>query len=147
MARHTYSPKLKAHVVLEVLTGEKTPAQVAKAYGVHPNSVQLWKRRFLERAPEIFSEAATVQECERRIRSSSSWWARRRWRSRSKKLLGPERLTTQEKVALVRTVADRHGLQPALEVLGLPRSTWYYHTRRTATAGRRPSCERRTGIG
>ena len=69
MARHTYSPKLKAQVVLEVLIGEKTPAQVAKAYGVHPNSVQLWKRRFLERAPEIFSEKATVQEYERRIRT------------------------------------------------------------------------------
>lgn len=68
MARHTYSPKLKAQVVLEVLSGEKTPAHVAKAYRVHPNSVQLWKRRFLERAPEIFSEAATVQEYERRIR-------------------------------------------------------------------------------
>ncbi len=69
MARRTYSPKLKAQVVLEVLSGgEKTLGQVARAYGVHSNSVQLWKRRFLERAPEIFSEAATVREYERRIR-------------------------------------------------------------------------------
>lgn len=67
MVRRRYSPKLKAQVVLEVLTGEKTPGQVARAYGVHPNSVELWKRRFLERAPEIFSEAATVREYERRI--------------------------------------------------------------------------------
>ncbi|WP_420634166.1 hypothetical protein [Candidatus Palauibacter sp.] len=36
--------------------GGKTPGQVAKAYGVHPNSVQLWKRRFVERAPEVFAE-------------------------------------------------------------------------------------------
>jgi transposase-like protein len=68
MAQRRYSPKLKAQVVLEVLTGAKTPGQVARAYGVHPNSVQLWKRRFLERAPEIFSEEATVREYERRIR-------------------------------------------------------------------------------
>ena len=53
MAQHTYSPTLEAQVLLEVLTGEKAPGQVAKAYGVHPNSVGLWKRRFLERAPEI----------------------------------------------------------------------------------------------
>ena len=39
MARRRYTPKLKAQVVLEVLSGEKTPGQVAKAYGVHPNSV------------------------------------------------------------------------------------------------------------
>ena len=43
-------------------------------------------------------------------------------------------MTTKAKVALVRTVRDRYGLQPALEVLGLPRSTWYYHTRRRTYA-------------
>ena len=42
MARRRYTPKLKAQVVLEVLEGDKTPGQVAKAYGVHPNSVGLW---------------------------------------------------------------------------------------------------------
>ena len=50
------------------LAGDKTPGQVAKAYGVHPNSVGLWKRRFVERAPEIFADEATVNEYERRIR-------------------------------------------------------------------------------
>ncbi len=34
-----YSPKLKFQVVLEVLSVDKTVAQVAKAYDVHPNSV------------------------------------------------------------------------------------------------------------
>jgi transposase len=66
-SRRLYSPKLKAQVALEVLSGERTPAQVAKAYGVHANSVGLWKRQFLERAPEIFSRDTTVQEYERRI--------------------------------------------------------------------------------
>ena len=50
MARRRYTPKLKAQVVLEVLEGDKTPGQVAKAYGVHPNSVGLWKRRFIATA-------------------------------------------------------------------------------------------------
>ena len=50
------------------LTGGKTPGQVAKAYGVHPNSVQLWKRRFVERAPEVFAGDTAVNEYERRIR-------------------------------------------------------------------------------
>ncbi|MXW56700.1 MAG: transposase [Gemmatimonadales bacterium] len=40
IARRRYTPKLKAQVVLEVLSGEKAPGQVAKAYGVHPNSVR-----------------------------------------------------------------------------------------------------------
>ncbi len=68
MARRRYTPKLKAQVVLEVLGGEKTPGQVAKAYGVHPNSVQLWRRRFVDRAPEVFARETTVKEYERRTR-------------------------------------------------------------------------------
>ena len=45
MARPRYTPKLKGQVVLEVLAGGRTPGQLAKVYGVHPNSVGLWKRR------------------------------------------------------------------------------------------------------
>ena len=67
MARRLYSPKLKFQVVLEALTGEKTPGQIARQYGVHPNSVGLWKRVFLERGPELFARDNTVQEYERRI--------------------------------------------------------------------------------
>ena len=67
-------------MVLEVLGGEKTPGQVAKAYGVHPNSVGLWKRHFVERAPEIFAQDTAVNEYERRIRDLGSCWARKRWR-------------------------------------------------------------------
>lgn len=65
--RRRYSPKLKFQVVLEALTGEKTPGQIAKAYDVHPNSVGLWKKAFVERGPEVFAKNATVREYERRI--------------------------------------------------------------------------------
>ena len=62
-----YSPKFKFHVVLEVLTGDKTNAQVTKAYGVHPNSVSVWKQTLLEKGPEIFAQNGTVAQYERRI--------------------------------------------------------------------------------
>jgi len=68
MAKKRYSPKVKFQVVLEALTGEKTPGQIAKQYGIHPNSVGLWKKEFLERGAELFSEDGTVQEYERQIR-------------------------------------------------------------------------------
>lgn len=62
-----YSPKLKFQVVLELLEGNKTVAQVAKAYGIHPNTASGWKRDFLEKGPEIFAQDGTVAEYERRI--------------------------------------------------------------------------------
>jgi transposase-like protein len=65
--RRAYTPKLKFQVVLEALTGERSPGQIAKAYGVHANSIGLWKKSFLERGPEIFSRDNAVEQYERRI--------------------------------------------------------------------------------
>jgi transposase-like protein len=52
---------------MEVLSGDKSSAQVAKAYGVHPNTVNAWKQTLLEKGPEIFAQDSTVAEYERRI--------------------------------------------------------------------------------
>ncbi len=62
-----YPPKLKFQVVLELLNGNKTPSQVARAYNVHPNSAGLWRRAFLEKGPEIFAKDGVVADYERRI--------------------------------------------------------------------------------
>jgi transposase-like protein len=67
MSRRRFSSKLKFQVVLECLAGGKTPAEIGKAYGVHPNSVGLWKKMFLERGPEIFEGAGSRGEIQRRV--------------------------------------------------------------------------------
>jgi transposase len=67
MAKKQISPKLKFQVVLEVLSGEKSPGQVAKQYGIHPNSIGVWKKQFLERGSEVFAQDDTVQQYERRL--------------------------------------------------------------------------------
>jgi len=36
-------------------------------------------------------------------------------------------MSTEEKVALVATACDKHGLVAALEAVELPKSSWYYH--------------------
>jgi transposase len=66
-ATRRYSAKLKFQVVLEALRGEKSPTQIAKAYRVHPNSVGLWKRWFLERGPAVFELGERQGEAERRV--------------------------------------------------------------------------------
>jgi transposase-like protein len=62
-----YSAKLKFQVVTELLSGDKSAAQVAKAYGIHPNTANAWKRIFLEKGPNIFAQDSIVAEYERRI--------------------------------------------------------------------------------
>ena len=62
-----YPAKLKFRVVLELLQGDKTPGQVAKAYGIHPNTANKWKEQFMENGAEVFSQEGTIAEYERRI--------------------------------------------------------------------------------
>jgi len=62
-----YSAKFKFQVVRELLSGEKTAAQVAKVYGIHPNTANAWKHTFLEKGAEVFSQDSVVAEYERRI--------------------------------------------------------------------------------
>jgi len=46
----------KARVALEAIKGEKTLAQIASEYGVHPNQIGQWKKRLLKDLPSIFSD-------------------------------------------------------------------------------------------
>ena len=53
--RRSYSNALKAKIVLEVIEGQKTMAEIASAYSVHPNQISKWKKQVLEGLPDIFS--------------------------------------------------------------------------------------------
>lgn len=63
--RHSGQTKLKA--VLELLKGERTVAQIARAYRVHPNSITGWKQTLLERGAEVFDSTSAAPETEKRI--------------------------------------------------------------------------------
>lgn len=80
-ATRRYSSKLKFQVVLEALQGEKTPGQIAKAYGVHPNTIANWKQTFMENGPSVFEKVSAAREVERQPRTWSSCWIGRKWRS------------------------------------------------------------------
>lgn len=63
-----YSPTFKFQVVLETLHGERSDAEVARAFEVHPVTVSRWKQQFLERGPEVFGNSEEVKRYEERIR-------------------------------------------------------------------------------
>ena len=55
--RRVHSPEFKTKVVLEILKGEKTSAQLAGKFGIHPAVLCDWKKQFLQSAPEIFKKS------------------------------------------------------------------------------------------
>jgi len=54
--KKTSDPAFKAKVAFEAAMGEKTIAQLASEYGVHPNQIGQWKKRLLEELPMIFTD-------------------------------------------------------------------------------------------
>jgi putative transposase len=55
MRRH-HDAAFKAKVALEAIKGEKTMAQIASEFGVHPNQIRQWRRHLLEMLPGVFSD-------------------------------------------------------------------------------------------
>jgi transposase-like protein len=52
----------KARVALEAVKGEKTIAQIASEFSVHPNQIRQWRAHLLEMLPELFSQRRPQQE-------------------------------------------------------------------------------------
>jgi len=60
--RKTYDAAFKAKVAFEAAKGEKTIAQIAGEYGVHPNQIRQWRNHLMEQLPELFSSRRPQQE-------------------------------------------------------------------------------------
>jgi transposase len=60
--RKRYDGTFKAKVVLECLKNEKTIAELASDYGVHPNQITQWRKQALEDLPALFSSKQARKE-------------------------------------------------------------------------------------
>lgn len=72
--RRSFSPEFKAQVVLELLSGTKSSAELCRQHQLSSQLLAQWKAAFLERAAVVFmseeqrsQEAARVAELERLV--------------------------------------------------------------------------------
>ncbi|MEO1744607.1 MAG: transposase, partial [Cyanobacteria bacterium J06629_9] len=62
--RKQYSAQFKAKVALEAVRGEKTSAELASAYEIHPTLINGWKRQLQEEASTLFDGGKSASKAE-----------------------------------------------------------------------------------
>src|SRR5512139_3731185 len=59
--RRNHAPAFKAKVALAALRADRTLAELAQQFDVHPNQIAQWRTQLLERAIELFTTPAERQ--------------------------------------------------------------------------------------
>jgi transposase len=68
MQKHRiFKPEFKARVILQILTGEKSAAQICREHKLSDQSIANWKKQFLENADTIFDQAREASDEQGRI--------------------------------------------------------------------------------
>jgi transposase len=60
--RRTHAPAFKAKVALAAIKGEKTLAELAQQYDVHPNQITAWKAHLVEASSSLFGSGGAASD-------------------------------------------------------------------------------------
>lgn len=125
--RNNYNAEFKARVALEALKGHKTINELVSHFGVHPTLINQWKKHLQTELPQIVSNRREKREQDHEALQAQLYqqigqlveldWL--------KKNLD---LDIDAKRALVEPEHPQISIARQCELLGLSRSTYYYHS-------------------
>ena len=65
--RRRFTPEFKAQVVLEVISGRRTAAEICRQHKIKPQLLSEWKGTFVANAANAFQGEARLREAEARM--------------------------------------------------------------------------------
>lgn len=65
--RRRFTPEFKARVVLELISGAKSLAEVCRQHQLNSQMVTRWKSEFLEKAPQLFQSEEQNSQAQARM--------------------------------------------------------------------------------
>jgi transposase-like protein len=65
--RRVFTPEFKARVVLEVISQQKSLAQVSREHDIRSSVITRWKRELVDRSPQVFERGKDRDERDQRI--------------------------------------------------------------------------------
>ena len=73
--RREYTPQFKTQVVIEIISGATTQAEIARQHRIKPDLIARWRRQFLENVTSIFERVNNRNgEAEVRIAELERAW-------------------------------------------------------------------------
>lgn len=123
--RKQYDAAFKLKMVLEMYKNEKTLAQIAAEYQVHPTQLHIWKNQFKVEGPSIFQKTKDqekadlkelIDELYKQIGQLKVEWD---WQKNLK-------CSPKEKVRLLEKDHPKLSISDQCRLLGIARSTAYY---------------------
>ncbi len=122
-----YTPQFKAKIVLEALQARETDTSIANAYGVHPVTLSRWKKQLERNAAQVFgANNDEVDELADQLTELRNRVSRAEAESAILRSVFDDVADIDKKVALANKFKDVYGLNVVCDILGLPKSTYYY---------------------